>query len=89
MKTINPLIVLTALLTLSFACGGSDDRLEDNIVDEVVNTEPDKLYATVSMENGPGLLNEFLYGNCSPVSSEEWGPNHDFILCVVLCFTVH
>ena len=81
MKAINPLIPSIALFVVLFSCGGDNDVAEVYEVDEAVNieaeTESDQLYATVSIENGPGLRCEFTYANCSPLNSDEWGPNYE------------
>lgn len=61
-----------------FACGSSNEPVEDNTTNEVVNIETGPECVTVSIENGSGVFNELLYGNCSSSDDTEWGPNNAY-----------
>ena len=92
MKAVKPLILSIALFVVFFSCSGNNDAAEANEVDESVNieaeTESDQLYATVSIENGPGLICEFTYANCSALVNDEWGPNYEGIPGEFITFEV-
>ncbi len=92
MKTIKSIIVLTVLTMVFFLCGGSDESAEDNTTDDAViietDTEPEQVYAAVSIENGAGVLNELHFGNCSPTKNDEWGDSYNYVPGEYISFEV-